>query len=204
MDPVGVGSNPGIMAEDTGDVGLRYSSSSVEASDEEEMQTPSQGSEYADSSYSSDNDDGMDRSTSRVTNHTVMFKVIGCTKEDAYSRTEKGQDTLLRARDLLESGIDVCVELVPEPTNPKDAKAIAFMCTFEDKKRYRIGYVVKEILNEVHSALNNNEVTSVKFGWIKYVSDWTRSGPGFFAGVKVTKIGHWEPCVIRAASTRLM
>ena len=26
----------------------------------------------------------------------------------------------------------------------------------------------------------------------------------FFAGVKVTKTGQWESCVVRAASTRLM
>ena len=103
---------------------------------------------------------------------------------------------------MLEAGLDVSVELTPEPMNPRDSNAIAFTCTFEDKKCRRIGYVVGDILSEVHSALQKSETVGVKFAWIKYVADWTCSGPGFFAGVNITKTGHWSPSVIRAASTR--
>ena len=33
------------------------------------------------------------------------------------------------------------------------------------------------ILDEVHSAIDNNLVVEVKFQWVKYITDWTRSGP---------------------------
>ena len=56
----------------------------------------------------------------------------------------------------------------------------------------------------MHITLSNNEVTSVKFGRIKYVSYWTYSHLNFFAGVQATTIGQWESCVVRAANTGLM
>ena len=37
-----------------------------------------------------------------------------------------------------------------------------------------------------------NLILNVKFGWIRYVTDWRRSGPGYFAGIAVTKKGQWE------------
>ena len=71
-------------------------------------------------------------------------------------------------------------------------------------KWHRIGYVVNEILNEVHNALNGGEIVQVEFSWVKYICDWTRSGPGFFAGVSVSKRGYWSHSVTRAASTRYL
>ena len=72
--------------------------------------------------------------------HTVKFNlVIGSTKEKRY------QDVLERARDAIESGQNVAVELCPEPTNPVDSQAIAFICKLNGKE-YRIGYVVRENL----------------------------------------------------------
>ena len=56
-------------------------------------------------------------------------------------------------------------------------------------KWYRVGYVVNEILDEVHQALSRGEVVKVKFVWVKYISDWSRCGPRFFAGVDVIKHG---------------
>lgn len=38
--------------------------------------------------------------------------------------------------------------------------------------------------------------------WINYVGDWFRSGPVYFAGVNITKVGTWPTCVVRVASTR--
>ena len=159
--------------------------------------TSSSSNESDHQSMYSDNSSDVeaDRPIPRLIHHTVVFKVIGCTKEAMY------QDTLYKAKCVLESGNDVTVKLDPEPTNPQDSQAVAFVCLLE-RKQYRIGYVVREILPDVHSALNNNEIVDVKFGWIKYRSDW-RSGPGYFAGVKVTKIGQWSRSVVRAASARL-
>ena len=41
------------------------------------------------------------------------------------------------------------VDLVPEPENPQDSKAIAFKCKV-DGKWCVIGYVVREALDVVH------------------------------------------------------
>ena len=103
--------------------------------------------------------------------HTVTFKIIGCTKERVY------QDTLKKVCDLRERGQDIPVALVHEPYNPFDCNAIAFQCKI-DEKWQTIG--VSEIAREVHAAIESKEITRVEFAWVKYISDWTRSGPGFF------------------------
>lgn len=100
--------------------------------------------------------------------HIVMFKCIGATHCS-----------------LLQSGEDVPVRLTPEPNNPRDSQAIAFECQLKDKK-WRIGYVVREALEETHKALNNRDILNFRFGWIKYATDWFRSGPGFFAAMKIS------------------
>ena len=65
-----------------------------------------------------------------------------------------------------------------------------------------MGYIVNEILDYVHLAISRSEIVSVELSWIKYISDWTRSGPGIFAGIKVTKQGSWPHSVVKVASTR--
>ena len=59
----------------------------------------------------------------------------------------------------------------------KDARAVVFECKLEDKWQ-KTGYVGKDILEAVHFAIDNNLVISVKFQWVKYITDWARSGPG--------------------------
>ena len=88
------------------------------------------------------------------------------------------------ARDTLSNGTAVPVNLIHEPTNPRDAKALAFVCEI-DGKSHRVGYVVSELLEEVHDAVQNNKITSVKISWLRYVTDWTHSGPGFYAGIEI-------------------
>lgn len=56
-----------------------------------------------------------------------------------------------------------------------------------------------DILHKVHSAIN---VVEVKFQWVKYVTDWTHSGHGYFAGIAVTKSCQLERKVDRFKSTR--
>ena len=58
------------------------------------------------------------------------------------------------------------------------------------------------ILDEVHYAIGNNLVVEVKFQWVKYITDWIRSGPGYFAGIAVTSSDQWESNVVRFKSTR--
>ena len=115
-------------------------------------------------------------------------------KDNAY------QEVLKKARDLRLIGQSISVRLTHELNNPFDTKAIAFMCFIDDWQR--IGYIVHEILDEVHAALQNNLIVRVEFSWIKFITDWMLSSPGFFAGVSVTKYGRWSQSLIRASTSR--
>ena len=125
----------------------------------------------------------------------LIFKCIGTTKNSRY------QYVLQRARDIKASGAHVPVKLVHEPLNPRDSKAIAFMSEV-DGKWETIGYVVSELLDEVHGAIGAGDILSIQFAWIRYITDWSRSGPGFFAGIAIEKKGEWFSSAKRAASTR--
>ena len=54
--------------------------------------------------------------------HSIVFKCIGCTKEHRY------QEILCRAAQYLARGEDLPCIVEPEPSNPVDARAIAFKC----------------------------------------------------------------------------
>lgn len=156
----------------------------------------SDDSDVSDNTDTSDDDNiSSEPPAMPVPQHTVKFKCIGDTLDISY------QTTLRRARDLRNSGVNVPVRLQPEPSNPVDSKAIAFVCEV-DGKWHRIGYVVTEVLDEVHAALHGGRITSVRFAWIKYISDWTRSGPGYFTGINITRYGNWSSNVLYYSSTR--
>ena len=81
--------------------------------------------------------------------NVVKFKCIGARKDD------DGQAVLKALAQLEKGELDKAeVKMILEPNNPVDAKAIAFV-TFWDGKWQRIGYVVCEALDDVHSAMNN-------------------------------------------------
>ena len=44
---------------------------------------------------------------------------------------------------------------------------------------------MKEALSDVHDALNNNRILSVKFSWVKFLLCWSHCGPGFYAGIDI-------------------
>ena len=129
------------------------------------------------------------------TSHTVTFKCMGTTKDNDH------QETLRATSGLLREGSDVPVRLRPEPDNPVDANAIAFECQIGSDWK-RIGYVVRDILMEVHEAITKQNIISVKIAWIKYLLCWKNSGPGFYAGINVSICGSWSPKCIRVASTK--
>lgn len=91
--------------------------------------------------------------------------------------------------------------MFPEKDNPYDSNAIAFKC-FLDEEWHRIGYVVKEAVNAVHSSLASRKIAQVTFAWTKYLVTWTRSGPGYFAGVNIALYGQWPKEICQCASTR--
>ena len=93
------------------------------------------------------------------------------------------------------------VTIQPEPDNPVDSRAIAFVATV-DNKQYTIGYVVREIVDDLHEAINRGQILGVKFAWVKYLVQWPRSGPGYYCGVNITKKGEWPQNVCKYQSTR--
>lgn len=175
-----------------------------ESEDDQDQLNPAQNqSDSTDSSEESNSACGdsnsqasPDQFSSSLMTHTVMFKCIGVTRDQEF------QDTLSSAHQLLRENTNVPVRLVPEPNNLFDSKAIAFECQLDSKWR-KIGYVVHEALEETHAALTHGDILNVRFGWIKYITDWYMSGPGFFAGINVSKKGSWFADVIRCGSTRL-
>lgn len=126
--------------------------------------------------------------------HIVVFKCIG-TVHDVNAQT------ILRSASKQLEKEDVPVRIVPEPENQYDAQAIAFQCKV-DGEWSRIGYIVREALHHVHQALAQRRIIYVKFAWIKYLVVWMRSGPGFYAGIKIAVNGEWPAEVCRCASTR--
>ena len=58
------------------------------------------------------------------------------------------------------SGSTVPVRMIPEPTNVRDARAIVFECQIENQWK-RVGYVVSEILEEVHAAISARRMSSL-------------------------------------------
>ena len=49
--------------------------------------------------------------------------------------------------------------------------------------------IVREALDPVHVAIQNRHIISVKFLWVSYLVSWSRSGPGYYAGISLSKEG---------------
>ena len=124
---------------------------------------------------------------------TVTFKCIGVTRTPLY------QASLSAACDLVKKGKRVPVKLVPEPTKQVDSRAISFQCEINGKGNF-VGYVVKELCDNVHDALSTNSIVSTEFAWIKYKIIRT-TGPGYYAAVDVTRKGAWSSTVKQSANT---
>lgn len=133
----------------------------------------------SESKYASDEDTSLTQ--------TVTFKCIGTTHDAT------AQQVLSKAANLLDSGVNVPIKIIPEPDNQYDSKAIAFKCCIEGEWR-RIGYIVREALEEVHSALRDQRISKISFAWVKYLVVWMRSGPGFYSGVSITIKGQLMVC----------
>ena len=149
-------------------------------------------------SHDSKSGNESDDSPSEVENapvHVVTFKCIGCNRDPI------AQDALQQVATKVRSGETVPVELQPEPDNPYDADAIAFVCKLDDRK-VRVGYVVREVLSHVHTAIKEGKIQYVRFAWVKYLVTWIRSGPGFYAGIDVAKKGEWADVIQQHRSTR--
>ena len=70
----------------------------------------------------------------------IISKCIGTTKEHRY------QETLAEVALSRRNELDVEFRISPEPTNPFDARAIAFKC-FLNNRWERVGYMVTDVLS---------------------------------------------------------
>ena len=99
----------------------------------------------------------------------------------------------------MREGQTIDVMLRPEPHNKYDAKAIAFVIK-ENHKWKRVGYVVREALDGVHEAMKKEGILKVEVNCIKYLLHWSRSGPGWYAAIDITKIGKWSAMIAKCSS----
>ena len=81
------------------------------------------------------------------------------------------QETLCRATQCMAKKEDIPCILEAELSNPVDAKAIAFKCRVDESWK-TIGYAVREILDDLHAALEYKVIIDVKFEWIKLIFRW--------------------------------
>jgi hypothetical protein len=141
-----------------------------------------------------DTESDGDAFDSTLITHSVIFKCIGATKDN------QSQEVLAMVAQKLKKQEQVDVRLRKEPNNPKDSRAIAFDCKLTSKWE-RIGYVVTEALNSVHHEMDIDSINSVQFAWVKFITHWSRSGPGWYCGIKITKRGEWPKEVVQCGST---
>ena len=99
------------------------------------------------------------------------------------------------------SGNYVTVDVFPERENPYDSRAIAFKPLINNSW-HTFGCVVRKAVEYVHSAMSKKEIVCVKFSWAKYLISWSRTGPGYYAGVDITTRGRWPRAVVLCASTK--
>ena len=153
------------------------------------------GSLHLEADTTNDNESDSDASPNSpcvpTITHAITFKCIGAVRDKI------SQHTLQAVRDRMERGYSVPVKLQPEPDNLWDPKAISFLCNIEDKWT-RIGYIVRELADEVQEAITKNQIMSVKFAWVKFMTKWEH---GMYAGIEITRIGQWSQRVMARRST---
>ncbi|XP_065894132.1 uncharacterized protein [Dysidea avara] len=143
----------------------------------------------ADISSNTEEDDSVPEIT-----HSVVFKCIGVHKDMEY------QDTLALASRNKNDGKTVSVKLKPEPDNPHDTNAVAFMCQADEGAEWkRIGYVVREAASEVLGVINAKKIINVRFRWIKFLPYFKNRG--WYAGIIITRNGEWSRQVLRSRAT---
>ena len=64
-----------------------------------------------------------------------------------------------------------------------------------------IAYVVREAARHVAEAISNNLIVKCEFNWVRYIVHWSRSGPGWYTGITVTKKGTWPSEIVQSSST---
>lgn len=123
---------------------------------------------------------------------TVTFKVIGV------MRDQDIQTLLREIIDRREKGDTIAVKIIAEPDNLFDSRAVSFKASVDGEWK-TIGYVVREIVEEIHSAIDSDSIIRTEFAWVRYKL-WKKA-PGYYAAVDITRTGQWPSAVHRVRST---
>ena len=107
----------------------------------------------------------------------------------------KNAEAALNRRD----GVNVAFQISPEPLFMLK-HIITFECCLNNKWE-RVGYMVTDVLSAVHEALHKQEIVTVELAWVKFITHWSQSSPGWYCGVKISKKGPWSNDVWRCRST---
>ena len=107
------------------------------------------------------------------TTHTITFKCMGTTKDADHQVC--AASCLLREC----SDCNLTIQLMPMPL-PLNVRSAM------------IGSILDMSLVEVHEAISERKIISVKISWIKHLLCWMKSVPGFYAGIDVSLRGSWS------------
>ena len=116
------------------------------------------------------------------------------------NKTVQSQEILAESARRLKKGEPLEIRLRVESNNPKDSRAIAFDCKLESDWKL-VGYVVHEALDGVHYAIDKGLIVSVAFDWIRFITHWSHSGPGWYCGIRISRKGEWPKEIVQCSST---
>lgn len=122
--------------------------------------------------------------------HTLPFKVIGV------AHSTKTQDRLDEALTKMKGGETVSAMLKPEPENEFDREAIAVHLDYGNGPCF-IGYIPRELTKYLHPLLETRQITQVKVEDIRFRTSFSKFG--LYIKISITRIGRWEPFVVRAS-----
>lgn len=123
--------------------------------------------------------------------HTLPFKVLGV----AHSRDR--QDHLQKAFNRMrKEKLPVSSTIKVEPNNPIDSSAIAVFIDYGADSCH-VGYIPKELTKFIHPLIRENKIIKVEVEDINFRVAWLRAG--YYIKLLITRIGQWEPYVIRAS-----
>ena len=136
-----------------------------------------------------DDEDDKDKSNSIV--HALTFKCTGTIKEERY------QEILVAANLQRRNGEEVHVRRTPEPTNCYDSEAIACKTstsTDSENNEKELAIWSVKLHRTYMKQFRSNSILSLQFDWIRFITHWSRSKPGWYYRIRISRVGSWSAC----------
>lgn len=120
------------------------------------------------------------------------------------------EDVQVEEEDIGENGRDNSSDDADHGTSEIDTiveHSVVFKCIGASRD-----LISQEILSMASRKLNTNKTVEVRLALeetnpknlIKYLIHWSRSGPGWYAGINIIKKGEWPTCVMLSRSVRFV